>query len=192
MAFDYSDAPQQREFDVIPANTIATVQLTVRAGGAGEEGMLKRSQDGGCEMLDAEFVVVDGQYARRKFWERMILAGTTDGHAKAAEISRSRLRAVLESARGIKPDDMSPEARTKRTAKLTDFDGIRFVAKIGVEKGKDKGNGGGTYPDRNVLLAAVTPDRRDWHVAEQTQTPRSPSGTAPTAQPAIAKPTWAS
>src|SRR5262245_50655059 len=115
--FDFNEAPLQREIDLIPHNTIATLQMTVRPGGAGEDGMLKRSQDGGCEMLDVELTVVDGQFARRKLWERFVLAGTTDGHAKAAEISRGKLRAILESARGIKPDDVSPQARAARTVK---------------------------------------------------------------------------
>jgi hypothetical protein len=99
MAYDYSEAPQPRELELIPHGTIATVQLTIRAGNAGEDGLLKRSKDGMCEMLDCEFIVVDGPYTKRKFWERMILAGTTDGHAKAAEVSRGRLRTILESAR---------------------------------------------------------------------------------------------
>ena len=53
MAFDYTDAPEQRGTELIPADTVATVQLTIRPGGAGEGGLLKRSKDGGCEMLDA-------------------------------------------------------------------------------------------------------------------------------------------
>lgn len=43
MAFDYSDAPEQRGDGPIPDGTIATVQLTARPGGAGEGGLLKRS-----------------------------------------------------------------------------------------------------------------------------------------------------
>jgi hypothetical protein len=38
------------------------------------------------------------------------VAGTTSGHAEAGEISRNTLRAILESARGIKPDDKSEAA----------------------------------------------------------------------------------
>ena len=127
--FDYSEAHQQREIDLIPDNTTATLQMTVRPGGAGEDGMLKRSQDGGCEMLEAEFTVVDGEFSRRKLWERLVLAGTTDGHAKAAEISRGKLRAILKSARGVKPDDASQQARAARKANLADFNGMRFIAR---------------------------------------------------------------
>jgi hypothetical protein len=193
--FDYSDAQKQREIDLIPHNTIATLQMTVRPGGAGEDGMLKRSQDGGCEMLDCEFIVVDGKFVRRSLWERLVLAGTTDGHATAAEISRSKLRAILESARGVKPDDASEQARAARKANLADFNGMRFIAKIGIEKGKPRANGGGEYPDRNVLLTVVTPDRKDWHAIEQVVQPErslADASAAPMVRAEIAKPAWAS
>ena len=189
--FDYSDAPPQREIELIPEGTIATLQFSIRPGNAGEDGLLRRSQDGLCEMLDVEFAVVDGQFAKRKLWERFVLAGTTDGHAKAIEISRSKLRAILESARGIKPDDISPQARTARTVKLADFEGMRFIGKVGVEKGKDKGNGTGNYPDRNVLLQVITPDRKNWHAVEQAPPPPRASGATASAPAAISKPTWA-
>jgi hypothetical protein len=192
--FDYSKAPQQREIDLIPHNTTATLQITIRPGGAGEDGLLRRSQDGLCEMLDCEFTIVDGPFAKRKLWERFVLAGTTDGHAKATEISRGKLRALLESARGIRPDDVSPQARAARTVKLAEFDGMRFIGKIGIEKAKDKGNGAGTYPDRNTLVAAITPDRKDWHAVEQATPPTKSSNTANNAAPApaaISKPAWA-
>ena len=72
--------------------------MIIRPGGAGEDGWLKRSADGGSEGLDCEFTVVDTEYAKRKIWQFMILNGTTDGHAKAAEISRALLRGIVESA----------------------------------------------------------------------------------------------
>jgi hypothetical protein len=193
--FDYTEAPQQRDIELIPAGTVATLQLAIHPGGAGEESLLKRSKDGSCEMLECEFVVVDGQFAKRKLWEHWVLFGTTDGHAKAVEISKGKLRAIVESARGLKPDDVSPEARAARTVKLAHFDGMRFIGKIGIEKGKDKGNGTGSYNDRNILLTVITPDRKDWHSVEQVpQAPRSPAGAsaAPSSPAAIAKPAWAS
>ena len=197
MAFDYSEAPPPRDFELIPHGTVAVVQLTIRAGSAGEGGLLKRSAKGDCEMLDCEFVVVDGPYTKRKFWERMILAGATDGHAKAAEVSRGRLRNILESARGIKPDDTSPQARIARTAELRDFDGMRFVGKIGVERGKPKGDGSGDYPDKNILVAVITPDKRDWHQVDQPppDPPFNGGGNgpaSPTIPAVISKPAWAS
>ena len=202
MVFDYSEAPPPRDFELVPHGTIATVQLTIRAGNAGEGGLLKRSAKGDCEMLDCEFVVLDGPYTKRKFWERMIMAGTTDGHAKAAEVSRGRLRTILESARGIKPDDLSPEARAARTVELRDFDGMRFIAKVGIERGKLRNDGAGeNYPDKNILAAVITPDKRDWHPVDQPPsdppfngggTKGATAGSPATAPAIIEKPAWAS
>jgi hypothetical protein len=63
MPFDYTDA-----IDLIPEDTVATISMRIRAGGVGEDGLLKRSKDGNCEMLDLEFTVLDGTYKGRKFW----------------------------------------------------------------------------------------------------------------------------
>jgi hypothetical protein len=194
MAFDYSDAAEQRGDTPIPADTVATVQLTIRPGGAGDGGLLKRSKDGTVEMLDCEFVIVDGSHKGRKLWENWVLNGPTSGHTKAAEITRGKLRAVLESARGIKPSDMSQEARKARTAELSDFDGMSFVIKIGIEKGRPKPDGSGDYPDRNGIVTIITPDRKDWHKVEQTPRPTSAiasDGAAAVVVP-IVKPAWAS
>ena len=106
MAYDYSLAAPPRDFDLIPHGTIATLRIKIRAGGVGEDAMLKRASTG-AEMLDIEFAVVDGEFKHRKFWTNLVLQGHTDGHAKAAEISRGVLRTIIESALGIKRDDMS-------------------------------------------------------------------------------------
>jgi hypothetical protein len=191
---DFNDADPQRVFDVIPADTIATLHVTVRPGNAGDGGLLRRSKDGNSEALDCEFTVVDGPYAKRKVWGLFTLVGTTPNHATAAEISRSRLRAILESARGIRPDDMSTTAKQARqVAGYRDFDGLRFVGRIGIEPARDG------YPARNVLLEAITPDRRDWHPVEQivknggAAAPVTGAGTTPPKpEPTkIEKPQWA-
>jgi hypothetical protein len=192
--FDFNDAPEQRSDELIPAGTTAVLQIKVRPGNAGEGGLLVRSKSGECEMLDLEFTVVDGPHRKRKLWANWVLSGTTSGHETAAEISNGRLRAVLESARGVKPDDMSDAARKKRMADLVDFDGLRFIARIGIEKGKAKDNGTGeNYPDRNTIAQVVTPDKKDWHAVEQAPAAAKDSsnpegGSAPAA---ITKPAWA-
>jgi hypothetical protein len=200
MPYDYSSAPPPRDLELIPAGTIASVQMRIRPGGAGEDAMLKRSKDGACEMLDLEFVLVDGPYARRKFWTNLVLEGTTAGHAQAAEISRGILRGILESARNIRPDDLSDQARARRTASLKDFDDIIFVARIGVEKGKTKPDSSGdNYPDKNVLSAIITPDKKEWHPVDQPA-PFNGGGAGEAASPpppatpapGITKPSWAS
>jgi hypothetical protein len=198
MPYDYSDAPPP-QFDLIPHGTTATVGIHIRAGGVGEDEMLKRSKDGGCEMLDVEFTVFDGPYKGRKFWENLILAGTTDGHKQSVEINQGTLKAILDSALGLKPDDRSPEARKARTVSVKRFEGVTFIAKIGVEKGKAKNDGSGeNWPDKNILAGVITPDKKDWHPVEQPPPFNGGGGTATAAasEPAAAaapveRPKWA-
>ena len=191
MTLDLNDAGPQRGFDLIPAGTIATVQMVVRAGGVGEDGWLKRSANGNSEGLDCEFTVVDGEYAKRKIWQLMLLSGTTDGHAKAAEISRALLRGILESARNIKPGDVSEEAAIKRKADIGDFNNLRFIARISIEKSKDP-----QYPDKN-RLEAITPDQRQWvaveQIAKQVELPGMAPEASAAAKPAqpVNRPAWA-
>jgi hypothetical protein len=167
-AYDYSNAPPPRGVDLIPIGTIASVQLHIIKGDAGEDGLLTRSKDGGCEMLNIQFTVVDGPYAKRKIWVYWITSGTTAGHAEAAEITRGMLRNILESAHGVKSTDMSDEARKLRTAEFQDFDGLICIVKVGIEKGKARNDGSGeNYQDKNVIAAVITPDRREWHAVEQ-------------------------
>jgi hypothetical protein len=185
MSYDFNTAGEQRSFDVIPDKTVAVVQLNIRPGDAGEDGLLKRSKTGEAEGLDCELVVVGGEYDKRKFWDWMTVSGTTDGHAQAADISRRKLRAILESARGIKPTDVSEAAKKARLAEYSDFDGIRFLAQIGVEPAK------GDYRAKNFLAQIITPERKEWQPVEQVTKPApAPAGEKPSN--VIVKPVWAS
>jgi hypothetical protein len=193
MAYDFNGASEQREGGLIADGTVAVVHMTIRPGNAGEGGWLKRSKAGDSAALDCEFTVVDGPFAKRKFWSLFTVEGTTEGHAKAADISGSRLRGILESARGIRPDDESDTAKNaRRVTSYGDFDGIRFVAKIGVEKGKDG------YKDKNTLDAAVTPDRKAWVKVDQVtkqggfQQVAAPIAAAANQAATAGKPSWAS
>jgi hypothetical protein len=160
--FNLNTAGEQRGSHVIPANTICTLQLTIRPGGAGDGGWLKRSADGASEGLNCEFVVVDGQYVKCKLWHLFTLRGTTPGHAVAGEIPRNTLRAILESAHGIRPDDNSEAAQAKRKVSgWQDLDGLRFVARLGVRPPKDG------YAAKNTILEVITPERQAWKQPEQ-------------------------
>ena len=197
MAHNFNTAKEQTEFgEVIPDGTIATIQVNIRPGGAGEGGWMKRSDKTGSTGLDAEFTVVDGPYTKRKFWKLFTMEGPNEGHAKAGEISASQIRGILESARGIRPDDESDAARSARVINSWgDLDGLRFVGKIGVEKGKDG------YKDKNTLAIALTPDRQQYKRAEQVARPvtAAPSvvpapaqGISAQAPASPSRPSWAS
>ena len=200
---DFNDAiGKQRSTDLIPNGTIAVVQIKIRRGNAGSDGMLKRSKNGDSEGLDCELNVIGGEHHGRRFWEWITVAGVTEGQAQAAEFSRAKLCAILESARGIKPNDLSEAAnRARQTSGYADFNGLFFIAKIGIERGQPRSDGNGNFPDKNKLLEAITPDRQDWQPVEQVA-PKQPSGGAAASVPnavaksetvkqQIVKPSWA-
>lgn len=195
MPIDFNNAPSQREMGLIDDGVVAVVHMSVRPGQAGDGGWLKRSKEGESQGLDCEFTVVDGLFAKRKFWKLFTLEGVNEGHAKAGEISGSQLRAILESARGVLPDDKSDAAKAARQVdSYGDFDGLRFIAKIGIEKAAP----GSGYKDKNVLDAAITPDRKAWVKVEQDlRTAKAAASIGNTLAPpaasqqTIQKPNWA-
>jgi hypothetical protein len=197
MPYDYTNAPPPPQPELIPPGTVATVVLHIRAGGVGEDGMLTRSKkDGSCEYLDCEFAITDTSHKGRRFWEILILEGTTEGHAKAVSMSRNTLKAILDSALNLRPDDVSPQARSARTVGLKQFEGMTFLAKIGIERGGARNDGSGdSWPDKNILAGVITPDRKDYRLVEQP--PPFNGGGAPSAAappdvaPPIARPGWA-
>jgi hypothetical protein len=193
--FDFNNDGEQRSFNVIPANTICVLQMTIRPGGGGDDGWLKptTTEKGDSEYLDCEFTVVSPEpYAKKKLWQPYTMHGTADSHAEAGRISRETLRAILESAKGIRPDDKSEAAQNARhpAGGWADFDQLRFVARLGVKPPQ------GQYAAKNTILQVITPDRQDWqkHKPEQISAKASNSAApaAPTTPPAgaIERPQW--
>jgi hypothetical protein len=90
------------------------------------------------------------------------------------------LRAMLESARAIRPDDKSDAANAARQAKgWSEFDGLRFVIRVGV---RPPHNG---YAAQNTVKEVITPDRNEWRRIEQVDhAPMSPPAGA------ITRPDW--
>jgi len=187
MSLDFNKY-KPKNFDLITDGEIATVQMTVRPGKAGEGGWLRRAKDGASVHLYCEFVVIDGSFVRRRFWTLFTVAGTTKGHHEAADISGRKLRTILESTRDIRPDDKSDKANeARRVTSYGDFDGLRFIARIAVEKGK---NG---HEDKNVLDRAITPNEKAWHAVKQEPKPTTaaPATAKPVSTPApIPRPQW--
>ena len=63
------------------------------------------------------------------------------------------LRAIVDSALGLDPKDMSEAAKAKRNVGgFRNLDGIEFFAKIGIERDDN-----GTYPDKNKIARVVVP-----------------------------------
>jgi hypothetical protein len=186
---DFSD---YQNGDLIPPGTIAVLQMGLKYG-EGTDNVLTPSKDRSCEYLSAAFTVLEGQYAKRKFFGNLVVVGTTDGQKSIAEKHLSTLKRILDSAFFLDPKDMSPEARAKRTIQWRDLDGLRFVAEIGVEDGKDG------YDAKNIVAKAVTRDMVQWgnraplDQVAPTATPAAPRAATPStpSTPPIPRPHWA-
>jgi hypothetical protein len=145
--------------------------------------------------LDLELTLLDTQYAKSKLFWFALVEGTTDGQKSMAEHNLATLKKIIDSAKYLDPNDRSQEARQKRTVNWRDFDGLRFLAEIGIEEGK---NG---FPDKNVIAKVITRDSVDWkgrppidQVAPDygSPAPSTVPQAAPQTAPPIAKPAWAS
>ncbi len=153
---------QDAAFDLIPANILVKVSLTIRPGGAGPEGWLTQSRTSTALYLNTEAVVLEGPHARRRIYTRIGFKGKSvneRGEDTYANRGRALTRDILESARGIKATDQSEAARTARIIhSLGDLNGLDFVAKIGVEKDRDNPDDAG----RNVIKAAIGPEHAQY------------------------------
>ncbi|RYU61315.1 hypothetical protein EWI61_04790 [Methylolobus aquaticus] len=157
---NFNDAEQQASFDLIPAKTLAKVRLTLKPGGYDNPhfgwtgGYATRNTTTGSVYLSAEFVVLEGTFARRKVWS--LIGLHSEKGPEWANMGRAFLRAVLNSARGVHPDDASPTAQAARCIQsFADLDGLEFVARIDVERDA-KGE------DRNVIHTALQPGHKDY------------------------------
>lgn len=92
MSYDFNGADRQSSgFDPIPAGTIVPLTMSIRPGGAGDGGWFKQSQSSDALMLDCEFVVSEGPYAKRKIWQFLIVSGgklNERGESTAGNITR--------------------------------------------------------------------------------------------------------
>lgn len=177
---DFNDA--QSNANVIPKGTLAKVRLTIRPGGfddasQGWTGGYAKRGGTGAVFLDAEYTVLEGQYAKRKIWS-MIGLYSPKG-PDWANMGRSLIRGILNSSRGLLDKDKSPEAQAARRINgFADLDGLEFVARIDV--GTDT-NG----DEKNEIRNAVTPDHKEYAriMGGPASMASAPSHAQPHAQP---------
>lgn len=170
MAFDFNTAGPQREFGaVIPDGTFVWAVGVLRDGAftppwasPQDQNLFRTSkeQNSDAVMLDWEFTIQFGPHKNQKFWQLMTLDGgqrDDHGQSKAGNISKTTIRAMIESARGIRPDDLTPAAVAGRQVEfLRQLDNIPFACKIGVR------DGGSEYPDSNQIAIVITPDMPEY------------------------------
>lgn len=74
---DFNDAEQQPSFDLIPKGTVVKLRMTIKPGGHDNAeqgwtgGYASESFDTGSVYLACEFVVLEGEYAKRKLWSNI-------------------------------------------------------------------------------------------------------------------------
>jgi hypothetical protein len=187
---DFNDAEsQQSGFDLIPKGTVVPVRMTIKPGGHDDHsqgwtgGYATQSFETGAVYLAGEFIVTAGPFAKRKMWSNVGLfsqKGPTWG-----QMGRTFIRAALNSARNVLPQDNSAQAAAARRINgFSDLDGIEFVVHVDVEK-DNRGD------DRNVIKTVVEPDHKDygqWSASLHKASGDGQSGAPAQAAPRIAAP----
>lgn len=209
---DFNDAEaQQSGFNLIPKGALVPVLMTLKPGGhydasqGWSDGYPTQSPKTGAVYLAAEFVITGGEYAKRKMWSNIGLYSPKG--PTWTQMGRTFVRAALNSARNVLPQDNSPQAAAARRIQgFVDLDGLEFVVRVDIEK-DDRGD------DRNVVKTAVEPDHPDYartmgvpsKLAPSTNAPANSAAQAPAAQsaapahqapapqraPVSCKPAWA-
>jgi len=156
---NFNNAAPQKEmgdFSIIPNNSFVKVRLSI------DEPKSEKADPNdkflSVSAKNNKYITFTARVTQGKFIdnEMRYQMYTVDGSEKATNISVSFLRAVLESARGIDPNDTSPNAVSARQVKgWGDFEGIEFIAKVGIEPPKN----GKIY---NKIKKAVTLDMPEY------------------------------
>lgn len=189
---DFNNAPAA---NLIPKGTLAKVRLTIRPGGfddpsKGWTGGYATRGTTGAVYLSGEFTVLEGPFARRKIFTLIGLYSPKG--PDWANMGRSLVKCILNSARGIPAKDESPQAQAaRRISGFADLDGLEFVARIDI--GSDA-NG----EEKNEIRSAIAADHRDYPaLMGGAPTAPKPTGSIPAQQSAPrpaaggSRPSWA-
>ena len=147
---NFNNAELQNSFALIPANTIAKARLVIKPGNDATEPYITRSKGGDTAYLNCEFIILDGKYVKRKVFDKIGLEGSD----RWTNMGKARIRAILESAKGINPKDVSEIAvAARQISSFDELNNLDVVIKIGIEHDKS-----GQYQDKNRVIAIITPD----------------------------------
>lgn len=195
MSIDFNSSENQSNFDLIPNGTLAKVRMSIKPGGYDDQnqgwvgGYATRNENTGSIYLSCEFVILEGEYTKRKVWG--IIGLYSNKGPEWGNMGRSFIKAILNSSSGFSENDNSPAAQSARKINgLGDLDGIEFVAKITTKKDQNE-------ELRNEIRFAITPDNKDYksvmgsipQVAARTQQNLTQQQTSPA--PASNRPAWA-
>ncbi|MBU6141056.1 MAG: hypothetical protein KGP29_05850 [Proteobacteria bacterium] len=190
MSIDFNSSENQSNFDLIPNGTLAKVRMSIKPGGYDDQnqgwvgGYATRNEATGSIYLSCEFVILEGEYAKRKVWG--ILGLHSNKGPEWGNMGRSFIKAILNSARGFSESDNSPAAQSARKINgIGDLDGIEFVAKITTKKDQNE-------ELRNEIRFAITPDHKDYKaIMGSIAVPMAKTSVNQAPAPAANRPAWA-
>jgi len=150
---NFNDAEDQMSYELIPHKTIAKVRLLLKKGNhvtkEWPDGYATKSKSGTCIYLACEFVILSGEYENRKVWSNIGLH--SDNSPLYAEIGRSMIKAILNSAHSLHSKDKSPEAEKQRQIKsFADLDNLICAVEITINDKEQK--------PKNEVKTILTPD----------------------------------
>jgi hypothetical protein len=186
MAIDLTDTGTQRQSDdPIPAG-VYRLRAKVKAGTAGTYHLLKIAKNGVSLMLVLECTVIEGEHQDRKVWDYITCELDEQGTITplpqdklqklqtSARLGRNRLRAIIDSAYKLDPNDKSEAAQEvrRRFDSYAAFDGIKFWAQV---EERPAANGYGPSNNIDFIITPDLPDYPQEASAPPTATPNKPS-----------------
>lgn len=195
---DFNNAgPQQTPGtgQVIPQKSIVMCRVEVQQPKAGFESpnnsCLSIKKETGNEMINLRYEVIAGKFEGVKFYGTHVVAGAE----KATNISMSFFRAMVEAARQIKPDDMSPAAcEARKISSWFDLESLVFPLQVAVKPPR-----AGDQYLYNEPFKIITPDMEqygqmmlDGEIITDEPLPVIPAATSQPAAPGGQKPAWGS
>ncbi len=147
------------DYELIPHGTLAKVKMKIKPGNYNDpakgwtDGYATKSNSKDSIYLDAEFIILEGRYAKRKVWSKIGLHSINGPDWE--NIGMSFIKSMINSAHGLSSKDNSDAANLVRSINsFAAIDGIEFVARIDVIAEKN----GEVTKYKNEIKVAVTPD----------------------------------
>jgi hypothetical protein len=175
-----NNTPTQRDRETVPAG-IYGLKAEVVPGGVGDGGILRRAKNGYGLMLELKCSVAAGEHKGHCIWdyptveldEKAPPPVDDKGRANlqaaqaALHIGPIRVRAIIDSALGLDPNDRSPEMEEKRSFDgWGEIDGLTFWAQVGERPAQ------GQYGPSNVIDFVIVPGDPDYPKTVQAVVPR--------------------
>jgi hypothetical protein len=155
MNLDFNKADDQVGQALIPKGTPVKVRLTLKPGWHDEpeegwtDGWATCNQETGSVYLSCQFTVLEGEFKKRKLYNLIGLRSLKG--PIWAQMGASFIKGILNSARGVDPNDVSPKAmEARRITGLHELNGIVFAGRVGIDKNQ-KGE------ERSVIKTAIQP-----------------------------------